>query len=224
MRVTVFGANGRVGSLVVELLVKAGHEVRAFVHGEPRTKLAEVTYIQGDVADSAAVKSALEHTDAVVSALGSWGTVNKDTLRVAMNHIVPVMQASGIQRIVSLTGADAWTPDQYEYMRSGWRAIFGSIGGRPAILQLASHTAFSVIAKKIIQDGELHIKVLAESSLDWTVVRSPVMNTRGDGHYHLSNKYPMPWQTIHRHAVARALVDQLLEVNRVPGAPFITRR
>jgi uncharacterized protein len=203
--VAVFGANGRVGSLVVERLVSKGYTVRAFVHGAPKVTLPTVTYIQGDVADKAQVAEALAGADAVISALGSWGTKDKNVLSTAMERIIPTMQRLGISRIVSLTGVDAQVPEKH------------------SLVSRLSHFAFSIVAKKIIQDGEAHIALLAASALSWTVVRSPVMNKKGNGAYALNETYPMPWQSVHRHAVAQAMVDQLEAANFHRKAPYIHR-
>jgi putative NADH-flavin reductase len=205
-KVTVFGANGRVGSIVVEKLVQQGHTVRAFVHGEPRQRLADVEYMQGDVSDEATVRAALTGAEVVVSALGSWGTKEQNILTVAMGHIVPAMEAADIRRIVSLTGADA------------------QVAGEPvSLIGRLSHFAFSRLASKIMKDGEAHLAILKSSTLDWTVVRSPVMNERGAATFVLSKKYPMPWQTIHRHAVADAMVQQVGDTQWYAQAPYIQR-
>lgn len=207
MVITVFGANGRVGSLVVQKLAEQGHSVRAFVHGEPNQRLASVTYIQGDVADKTSISEALQGAEAVVSALGSWGTKDKNILTVAMKNIIPLMEAQGIRRIVSLTGADA------------------RVEGEPhPIISHFSHALFSRVAPKIMQDGEAHIALLKQSQLDWTVLRSPVMNEKGRGVYVLNGAYPLPWQTIHRHAVAQAMVDQVAVADFVKAAPYIHRK
>lgn len=206
MTITVFGANGRVGSLLVQKLTEQGHAVRAFVHGEPKQRLTSVVYIQGDVADKASVTEALQGAEAVVSALGSWGTKDKNILTVAMKTIVPLMEAQGIRRIVSLTGADAQVD-----------------GEKHSLISHASHALFSRLAPKIMKDGETHIQLLKQSQLDWTVLRSPVMNEKGKGTYQLSGTYPMPWQTIHRHAVAQAMVDQVAVADFVKAAPYLHR-
>jgi putative NADH-flavin reductase len=220
--VTVFGANGRVGSLVVDELVKRGYTVRAFVHGAPHRKHKEVAYIKGDVANGAEVEAALGSADAVISALGSWGTPSKDILTVGMKHIIPAMQQKGVRRVISLTGADAWASSQYTVRKQA--GLFTKMNKRPAWLQVASHAVFSRLAPKIIQDGETHIALLEKSSLDWTVVRSPVMNEKGASGFVLTERYPWPWQTINRQAVAVALVDQLESTTFIGAAPYITRR
>lgn len=179
----------------------------AFVHGEnPFAKNSRLITFQGDIYDEHSVKKAMHECELVVSTLGSWGTPKKDILSVGMSNIVPAMKGHNIQRIVSLTGHDA----RYE-------------NDRLSFVHRATHTLLLLFAPKILKDGEAHVKILAQSGLDWTVLRSPIMNEKGDKGYSLSNKRPMPWDTIHRQAVAQAICDQSIGGLHEKGAPFITR-
>lgn len=205
--VTVYGANGKVGSLVVQALLERGHSVTAFVHrSNGLVASAKLRIVEGDIHDAAAVDSALEGSDAVISALGSWGTSMKDILSSGMSGIIPAMQRRGIKRIISVTGAEA-------------RAH----GDTLSLLHRLAHLGANLIARKILVDGEAHIRQLEASDLDWTVIRSPVMNGKGSSRYHLTTKRPFPWQTINRQAVADAMVQQLNDSHYAKSAPFITR-
>lgn len=205
--VTVFGANGKVGSLVVEGLVARGHSVTAFVHRRrDETEHPQVRVVEGDIHDASAVDAALEGSDAVISALGSWHTPTKDILSSGMEAIVPAMERRGIKRIVSLTGAEA---------RAG--------GDRLGLVHRVAHFAASLAAGKILKDAERHLKKLEASTLEWTVVRSPIMTAAGSSRYRLISKRPVPWSTINRQAVADALVQQLNDRHYNRQAPFITR-
>lgn len=206
MNIAVFGANGRVGRLVVAELVRRGHHVRALVHGQPQQTSETVEYRQCDIYDAAQVRESIVGCEAVISCLGSWGTKRQDVLSVGMQHIIPAMQENHVARIVSLTGADAWTESD-----------------RPGLIQKIMHLVFGIIAANILKDGETHIQLLAKSTLDWTVVRSPVMNEKGSDAYYLDSTYPAPTQTIHRQAVARALCDQLETHDFSRISPFIHR-
>ena len=74
MQLTVFGASGRIGQLVVLLALERGHTVKAFVHSKnPFLDDKNLTIITGAVSDSATVGKALQGGKAVISALGSWG-------------------------------------------------------------------------------------------------------------------------------------------------------
>ena len=204
MKVIVFGANGRVGRQVVAELVERGHEVTAFIYGSHEGMPKKVTYIQGDVHESVSVQQALHGQDMVVSTLGSWGTKTKDILASAMANIIPAMESNGQKRIISLTGADAKLPHEHS-----------------DVFHDAVHMFFNIIAKPIMFDGEEHMRLLQESDLDWTVIRSPVMSSGVGTGYKLSTKRPMPWNSIERNLVAESLCDQIESGKWVKQAPFI---
>lgn len=207
MRVVVFGANGKVGTLVVQKLVADGHSVRAFVRSASPSANANIEVFEGDVHNAKQVAAAIKDTDAVVSALGSWGTSSKDILTSAMQAIIPAMQENGVQRIVSLTGSGARDSSDH-----------------PSIIDKCNRWAIRLVAGKILQDGESHLALLRNSSLDWTVVRSPAMHgsTKRFG-YTLSRKSPLPWAIIAREDVANAMVALIATSEWAKSAPYIRK-
>lgn len=208
MQIAVFGANGKVGSHVVRGLLDRGYMVVAFVHGSHRFSAnPNLKIVQGDIYNADDVKDSLVGSEVVVSALGSWGTPKKDILTEGMKNIIPAMQDANITRIVSLTGADARVKDD-----------------QLSIIHRISRSLLGFVAPKVLHDGEEHIRLLQESALQWTVLRSPVMNERGTPMYKLSNSRPMPWQTIHRQAVAEAMIDQVDVTNTLQKYPYIWRK
>lgn len=190
-QITVFGANGKIGSRIVKLLLKKGYKVVAFVHENNNvSSKPNLRIFQGDVHNPVDVQKATEGSDVVVSALGSWGAPKKDVLGSGMHSIIPAMQANKIKRIVSLTGSDAKDPHD-----------------KPSIFNRVSHAFFEAAAFKIKHDGERHMRLLRASNLDWTVLRSPVMNDAGEkGHYALRMTIPGVFATINRDDVAAAMV------------------
>jgi putative NADH-flavin reductase len=207
MQITVFGASGMVGSRVVARLLEEGYFVVAFVHSSNRLQPNQkLNIVQGDIHDRQAVAKAIKGSDAVISALGSWGTTAKDILTAGMKNIVLVMESANISRVISLTGADA-------------RAAGDSL----SLLHRFTHFGLGLVGRKVLRDGEKHIALLQTSKLDWTVIRSPIMNDRGSLSYYLSNKRPLPWRTVNRQSVAKALVDQLENKKHLQDSPFISR-
>lgn len=206
MIITVFGANGKVGQNVVPYALSKHHHVRAFVHSSnPFKKNEALKVIQGDIYDNDTVRRAVNECDAIISALGSWGKPKKDILSSGMENIIPAMEHTGVKRIVSLTGNVAYDPSD-----------------NPPLFMRISHSAMSLMAPKIIEDSELHIKLLSDSGLDWTVVRSPVMNEYGSSEYNLQLR-PALIRTIHRNAVAKSLVDLVENNGFLRKSPFIVR-
>lgn len=205
MRITVFGASGKVGQQVVQLALERGYDVKAFVHSHnPFKDLPGVTVFQGNIKDPEAVERALAGSDVVISALGSWGTKSRNVVSSGMTSIIPAMKKQGISRIITVTGAGAfWSKD------------------KPGLLARGSHALVKLAGRKILEDGEKHLAQLEKSGLTWTCVRSPAM-TKGKGHsYKLGFKAPAPWAVIPRLAVAECLLD-LSESDEYPRqAPFI---
>ena len=206
MNITVFGANGKVGRLVVADALERGYKVVAFVHRQTNFPAnSNLKIIKGDIYDLVSVDKALAGSDSVISCLGSWGTPKKDILSSAMKNIIPTMQKFGISRIVSLTGTGANAP-------SDQNSFFEKLNRRLLLW----------IAPKILRDSEAHIQHLAKSKLSWTVVRSPIMVSIGNPlKFSLTMKRPQPFAIIHRQAVARAMVDLSETKEFIRQSPFI---
>lgn len=209
MKITVFGANGRVGSLIVKRALMQGHEIVAFVHSTSTFAGHEnLQVLKGDVYDKHAVAKAIDGTQAVISALGSWGTPKKDILTEGMRNIIPAMQTSGISRIISLTGAGANAP-----------------GDKLTVAERVTHRLMELAALKVLKDAEMHIRLLSESDLNWTVVRSPIMNNRGNSAcYKLVTARPPAWAMINRQSVASEMLDLATTDSFAQSSPFIIRQ
>lgn len=207
MQLTVFGASGRIGQLVVDLALERGYTVCAFVHSHnPFAEHERLSVIKGDIGDAKQVSAALQGSGAVISALGSWGTKDKDTLTVGMHSIIPAMGQQGISRLISLTGSGAlWSAD------------------KPSLLDKLGHIFFGFIAPKILKDGEAHLKLLEASQLDWTCVRAPAMNNRGGSAYHLNAVLSSIVATVSRTSVARCMIDLVDSDEFNQQAPVIHR-
>lgn len=208
MQITIFGAAGHVGMRTVNQAIAQGHTVVAVIHSQnPFGTSGERLIVKtADIYDRVAVAAAIEGSDAVISCLGSWHTKGKNVLSKAMASIIPAMESQGVSRIVTLTGAAASDIDDPH--------TFG---------QRLAHTMFGILAKKVLTDGEEHIRLLRLSTLTWTVVRAPVMNNVGSDGYKLKMALPSLLRTIKRDAVAVALVDQLQSDAFVSKAPCIYR-
>jgi putative NADH-flavin reductase len=209
MQVTVFGASGKVGNLVVEELLRRGHTVVAFVHSHNLfSPSGNLIVVQGDVYKKDDVAKAMQGSDAVISCLGSWGTPKRNVVSSAMEHIIPVMVTNGIHRIITLTGSGAQRPGEKDTFAH--RMVMTLAGPFPA--------------GKVFEDGEKHMRLLAASNLDWTTLRSPVMTNGGKQGYFLNQKVGGPLESVSRNAVAQALIDQLDTDEYLRTAPVLHRK
>jgi putative NADH-flavin reductase len=210
MKVVVFGASGKVGSIVVEMLLKKDHQVWAFVHSSnPFKDDPNLKILKGDIYNTKDVEQAIKGVEVVISTLGSWGTKRKDVVSTGIKNIIEGMNDHKVKRLISLTGSDALAP-----------------GDSKTLASRLTHLMISLSpASKILSDGEKHIELLAASNLDWTTLRSPVMNAKGNiSGYELTDKRPLPIATINRSSVAAAVVNLVEDKKYLSRAPYIVRR
>ena len=208
MKLIIFGASGRVGHLVVDEAVRRGHHVTAIVYKKSERHFSSAVEVREvDVHDKRQVIGSVKGHDAVLSALGSWGTEAQDILSVAMTSVIPAMESYRLKRIVSLTGADARIA-----------------GDRPRLSSRILRSLLVTIGPKVVNDGEQHIHLLQNSQLDWTVVRSPKMKNGAPHAYQLSQKSANAWEVVSRRTIACAMLDLIEDGTYLKQAPIIHKK
>jgi uncharacterized protein YbjT (DUF2867 family) len=129
MKLAVFGANGATGRLLTRLALNEDHDVVAFTRHPDAFPIADrrVEVVGGDVHDRAAVASAIEGSDAVVSTLGvpfSKGAVTVYSEGVAA--IMAGMQAAGVKRFSCVSSSAELGRTLYEDVRRMEAMVSGS--------------------------------------------------------------------------------------------------
>ena len=161
MRLTVFGANGGTGRLLIRQALDAGHEAIAvtrhpaeFPINHPRLVVTEA-----DVRDGGAVARAVEGSDAVLSSLGVPFTRRPVTVYSAgVSTITTAMSCLRVKRIV-VVSSSAVAPHHH------------ADGGF-----ILNHVVQPFIARTIGKSTYADLRamegILRASGLDWTVVRA----------------------------------------------------
>ena len=207
MQVTVYGASGKVGRLVVAELLADQHTVVAFVHQRnPFVGQTGVSVVSGSVDEPAAVALAAAGSQVLISTLGSWGTTTKTVVSTGTQAIIAAAQKHHIRRVITLTGASAFCS-----------------ADTPTTSDRLTHQLLNLLAPKILRDGEQHLQLLEASALDWTALRSPAMLGFGPAKYQLVAKLPSLLATIPRRAVVQAIIDQVRSTDSYKQAPVIRR-
>lgn len=158
MNITIFGASGRTGRLLVQAALDAGHSVTAFVRDPAKLPVQhmELKVVQGDTADAAAVARAVAGADAVISGLGPVKGSPKDLLVTAQRHITTAMQTAGVRRYVLLTGAGVRDPQD-----------------QPKLIDKVFGFLLRLTAADVLKDSEDGVRLVQATALDWIVVRGP---------------------------------------------------
>lgn len=196
MKVTVFGATGGTGKLVVRQALAAGHEVIAVARnpaavpgGRDRLRV-----VAGDVLEPASVEQAVAGSDAIVSALGSPGRKPTTVYSEGVANILRAMKAHGPRRIVALS-ADGVEPNPN--VNLGQRLVTQLIVAR--------------IFRYQWSDMAVMERELTGSDTDWTVLRLPRLRDGvPTGKYRVTTGQPIKDSTtVSRGDVADYIVTHL---------------
>ncbi|NYJ08239.1 NAD(P)-dependent oxidoreductase [Petropleomorpha daqingensis] len=169
MKLTVVAATGRIGTLVTEQALAAGHDVTA-VARNPAALSTRTRVVPADLLRDGpdVLVPALAGADAVVSCLGRRTAADAGVTPRGTQAIVEAMQVAGVRRVVAISAAPIGTVPS---------------PGRPAPPRhdpgdgLLMRTVLSPLVKTVFRAyyAELAVMedVLRESGTDWTVVRPP---------------------------------------------------
>jgi len=155
MKIVIFGASGKTGTLLTQQALAEGHQVTAYVRKPDSLRLQNpnLKVINGNLDDSARLKEAIAGSDAVFSTLGGSSlTRHSPEIISGISHIITTMEMEGVKRIIYLSSMGA---GESRNMMGLFIRFF--IAGIMLRVPLADHTA-----------NEQNI---AKSSLMWTVVR-----------------------------------------------------
>jgi putative NADH-flavin reductase len=154
MDILLFGADGRLGSRVLEQARADGHDVTAFVR-EPDGVPADVPTVVGTALDADAVADAVRGQDVVCSTLGSDCDSDPSVITEGTTNVVSAMEAATVGRLVAVGSA----------------AI---LQATPALLRLETPEFPDQLRPLATAHREAYER-LRTSSLSWTLVCPPSM-------------------------------------------------
>jgi len=157
MKILLLGANGAVGRLALDDLLKANHEVTALVRNTStlQRKHPQLTVVQGEPTNAADLEKLLAGQHAVLSTLGvrknKRTTVRTDVAR----NLVAGMKRHGVRKLVWLDGAGVGSSQEF-VQRSSF--FFGRI-----IMPLFLNHMYA--------DAAVADALIEKSGCDWVIVR-----------------------------------------------------
>jgi putative NADH-flavin reductase len=158
MKITVFGATGKVGTLLVDRALGDGNDVIAVVrepsrlaassHGTPRV-------VTANVMDPDSIAPAVDGTDAVISAIGPTRRGPTRILGDSARSIIDAMERVGSKRLLTISGS---------MIDDTGDGLILKYVGKPLTRRLLK----DVCADMLRAESEIH-----SSRLDWTIFRPP---------------------------------------------------
>ena len=210
MKLALFGATGSTGQHIIEEALKQGYALS--VYSRDAKKLAafagKVEIVVGDLQDRDAIAKCVQGADAVISALGPNGFKVQGDRPVmhGLSNIMTAMRQLGVRRLLQVSTAS------YRDPKDGF-----ALGSRAGVL------FFKVVVRKAYDDIRATGELIANSDLDWTIVRIPFLK---DGP--ARGKIAVGWygrtklgSKLSRGNLARFLVGQIADKRFVRAAPGI---
>lgn len=187
MKITVFGAGGATGQLIVTEALARGHEVTAFVRtpGKLAVHHERLTIAQGDATDPQAVAAAVAGAEAIVSALGGKGLGPSTQLTDCVTTIVA---ACTDQRFISISTVGA--------------------GGSGRLMPLAARPILFALHYAIKDHDGAEAAIMA-SNLRWTIARCVGLTDDPARGHATASADTLGGSRIPRADVATWIVDQL---------------
>jgi putative NADH-flavin reductase len=159
LKVTVFGATGVIGALVVGDLLADGHAVTAYVRNPAKVPAewdGRVRVVVGELSDGDAIDTAVAGADAVISALGPMldSTTNGLPLTEGARLVVAAMQRHGVQRYIGHATPSVMDRRDRHTLVTRLINTMGDWSKNPAFADMRGMT------------GQV-----TQTDLDWTIVR-----------------------------------------------------
>ena len=164
MKILSLGANGAVGQLVLDDLLKANHEVTALVRNPSamQRKHSRLTVVHGDPTNAADMERVLAGQDVVLSTLGAR-TNKKTTLRTDVaRNLVAGMKTHGVCKLVWLDAAGVGSSKEF-VQRSSF--LFGRM-------------IMPLLLNRMYEDAAVADDLIEKSGCKWVIVR-PMSFTNG---------------------------------------------
>ncbi|HWQ10845.1 MAG TPA: NAD(P)H-binding protein, partial [Holophaga sp.] len=170
LNITVFGASGRIGRLVVEMALSHGHKVTAYGrrHHNAEPQADNLQWVVGELADIEQIGRAVAGADIVISTLGpalDCSRKRKGT-PIADGHaaILKAMREHGKRRLVTLATPTVRSREDGRFLATLLPGFLARI-------------LFPNACRDILETG----RVVVASDVDWTIVRIIDPNAKHNG-------------------------------------------
>lgn len=219
MRLTIFGANGATGRVLVRQALQAGHDVVAVTRhpdGFP-VRHQRLTVAVADAHDGPAVAGVIKGSDAVLSALGVPFTRQPVTIYSdSAARIAAAMSQLGVKRVAVVSSTAV---DPHPHADGGF-----------LLNRVAQPLITRTIGRSSYADMRAMEALLSASDLDWTVIRSGGLFDAGHVSAYQAGEGPLDGAFTSRDDLAACLLAQagdtrfvrrIIEIATSEGTPTL---
>lgn len=209
MRLTVFGANGPTGRLVVQQALALGHTVRAVTrHPDAYPVFGPgLEVVEADVFDPSAVDRAVTGSDAVISSLGvPYSRRPIEVYSKGTGHVVAAMGRQDVRRLLCVSSTTTFLDHDPQ---AGWMNRAG--------VWLISKT----LGRTTYEDMRRMETLVRGSGLDWTIARPAGLFTGSVVTAYQTSEDALSGRFTARADLAASLLDQMQDSRSFGKTMFV---
>lgn len=204
-KIALLGGSGRTAQFVIKELLRQKYQPKILVRNSLQLPYndGEIEVVQGDALEKSSVMTLLKGCTAVINTMGQ----RKDEPLVAtaaQKNILQSMQHHGISRYILLTGINVDAPGDEKGVQT-----------QAATSWMASHYP------TFQRDRQNALGELLTSSIDWTVVRVPMIVFTDEPSSSEASLKDCGSTSITAGNIAKFLVSQLRDTRYLKACPFI---
>jgi hypothetical protein len=161
MNITIFGATGKTGIILLEKALLQGQHVTVYARNPSKISQNQekLKLIKGELTDLSKIEEAVQDADAVISLLGPLPGSKDLLVSVGMKNIIEAMGKKGIKRLIA-TATPSFKVPQDTFQFEFTFAVF------------VVKNLFRYSYENIVRIGNQ----IWESDLDWSMVRLPMLS------------------------------------------------
>jgi putative NADH-flavin reductase len=211
MQITILGAAGQIGKVIVHEALKSGYQVKVLVRnsgklGELRDK---VEIVEGNLLDEKAVGMALMDSKAIINVSGAVKEPNQvDKFQKIGRILVEQMKEQNITRLINISLAVIALPQEKLDMQRNALKLFVNLFYR---------------RKKQVQEAVMKI-ILEDRNIAWTFVRPAMVSGKPGTGKVLADDKKLPGTTIMLEDLGKFMVGQIKSSEWIKKAPLVTSK
>ena len=205
IKVAVIGGTGKSGKYLVNQLLQQDFHFKILLRNPEKfqIKSQSIEIIKGDAREIESIRALIKDCDAVISTLGQ----PKDESPIfsqATTNVICAMNEYQIRRYILITGLSIDLPFDKKSIDTKMKSEM-----------------MKTYFPHIIADKQEEYNVLAQSNIDWTLVRLPLIEQTDTSGEIKINLEDCPGEKISATDLAIFLIEQLSNKNYIRKSPFI---
>jgi putative NADH-flavin reductase len=205
-KIAVIGGTGKAGKYLIDQLISQGYQIKALARNPEKLKQTSslLEKITGNARNYESVYTLLQGCDAVISTIGPSKS-EPDTCSITTGNVIQAMQAFKIRRYIELAGLAVDTPTD-----------------KKGFITKLLVSIMRLFFPAIIGDRQKGYRLLSGSDLDWTLIRSSMIELTDSKRIVKTSLEDIPGRKVSSTDLALFMIRQLSDDQFIGKSPFIS--